>query len=188
MHIHGQEPGFHDPRFFPSRGLHYLASPTPGRHMTAMASIRLEGEGKLTADPELQRPEGSDEADKRGKIQALASCYSQAFSNSGMCLFALSGGTNFPLVDFIRAATGWDFTVTEAIGAGKRSLSLQQAFNMREGLKGRDFVLPSRLAGPPAMGPSAGKLIDFDDLKRSYYAAMGWDRETGHPSADGLAV
>ena len=90
MHIHGQEPGFHDPRIFPFRGLSYLAHPTPGRHMTSMASIRLEGEGKLATYPEVQKPEGDDEVEKRGRIHALGSSYSQAFGNSGMCLFALS--------------------------------------------------------------------------------------------------
>jgi aldehyde:ferredoxin oxidoreductase len=187
MHVHGQEPGFHDPRLFPLRGLSYIANPAPGRHMTSTASIRLEGEGKLATYPELQRPEGDNEVEKRGKIHALASSYSQAFGNSGMCLFALSAGSNIPLVEFIRAATGWDFTVEETISAGKRSLSFQQAFNMREGLTARDFVLPARIAGPPAMGPFSGKLVDFDALRSSYYRAMGWEAETGNPSKECLA-
>lgn len=104
-----------------------------------------------------------------------------------MCLFALSAGSNIPLVEFIRAATGWDFTVEETISAGKRSLSFQQAFNMREGLTARDFVLPGRIAGQPAMGPFSGKLIDFNAMRRSYYGAMGWDAETGNPSKECLA-
>jgi aldehyde:ferredoxin oxidoreductase len=187
MHIHGQEPGFHDPRILPLRGLSYLVHPTPGRHMTSMASIRLEGEGKLGPYPELQRPEGDDEVEKRGKIHALASSYSQAFGNSGMCLFALSAGTSFPLVEFIRAATGWDFTAAEAIAAGKRSLAFQQAFNMRQGLTAEDFALPARMAGPPAMGPFAGKLVDFDALRRSYYQAMDWEPVTGNPAMQCLA-
>jgi len=187
IHIHGQEPGFHDPRAFALRGLGYIVSPAPGRHMTAMPSIRLEGEGKLGAYPELQRPEGDDESEKRGKIHALATSYSQAFINSGMCLFALSAGSKFPLVEFICAATGWDFTPEEAISAGKRSLTLQQAFNIKEGLTAKDFNIPDRIAGPPTMGPFSGRLIDFEALRRNYYKAMGWDPETGSPSKEGLA-
>jgi aldehyde:ferredoxin oxidoreductase len=187
IHVHGQEPGFHDPRVFPLRGLSYLVHPTPGRHMTSMASIRLEGEGKLGTYAELHRPEGDDEVKKRGRIHALASSYSQAFGNSGMCLFALSAGTTLPLVEFICAATGWDFTAAEAISAGKRSLTFQQAFNMRQGLTAQDFVLPARIAGPSAMGPFSGKLVDFDALRRSYYQAMGWEPETGNPSEKCLA-
>lgn len=184
IHIHGQEPGFHDPRAFALRGLGYLVNPAPGRHMTSMASIRLEGEGKLGVYPELQRPEGEDDPDKRGKIYALASSYSQAFANSGLCLFALSAGSKFPLVEFICAATGWDFTPEEAIAAGKKSLTLQQAFNIREGFTARDFSIPDRIAGPPSMGSFSGRVIDFDAPRRSYYKAMGWDPETGAPSRD----
>jgi aldehyde:ferredoxin oxidoreductase len=184
IHVHGQEPGLHDPRLFALRGLSYLVNPTPGRHMTSMASLRLEGEGKLGPYPELQRPEGADEDEKIGKIHALASSYSQAFVNSGLCLFALSARSNFPLVEFICAATGWDFTPEEAIAAGKRSLALQQAFNTREGLTAKDFTLPDRVAAPPSMGPYAGRVIDFNALKRSYYKAMGWDPETGRLSME----
>jgi aldehyde:ferredoxin oxidoreductase len=182
IHIHGQEPGLHDPRLFALRGLSYMVNPTPGRHMTSMASLRLEGEGKLGTYPELQRPEGADEDEKIGKIHALASSYSQAFVNSGLCLFALSARSNFPLVEFICAATGWNFTPEEAIAAGKRSLALQQAFNTREGLTSKDFTLPERIAAPPSMGPFTGRVIDFNALKRSYYKAMGWNSETGMPS------
>jgi aldehyde:ferredoxin oxidoreductase len=184
IHIHGQEPGFHDPRAFALRGLGYLVNPAPGRHMISMASIRLEGEGKLGVYPELKRPEGEDDPDKSGKTHALAASYGQTFSNSGMCLFALSAGSKFPLVEFICAATGWDFTPEEAITAGKKSLTLQQAFNVREGFTAKDFILPSRIANAPVMGPFSGRLIDFNAIRRSYYKAMGWNPETGSPSKD----
>jgi len=186
IHIHGQEPGMHDPRLFALRGLGYVVSPAPGRHMTSMASIRLEGEGALGIYPELIRPEGDDESEKRGKIHALAASYSQAFADSGMCLFALSPGSKFPLIEFICAVTGWDFTPAEAITAGKRSLTLQQGFNIREGLTAKDFNIPDRIAGPPAMGPFSGRVIDFDALRRSYYKAMGWEPETGSPLSQPL--
>ena len=187
IHIHGQEPGYHDPRVFALRGLGYLVNPAPGRHMISMASIRLEGEGQLGIYPELKRPEADDESEKRGKIYSLASSYSQAFANSGMCLFALTAGSKFPLIEFICAATGWDFTPEEAIAAGKRSLTLQQAFNIREGLTAKDFNIPERIAGPPSMGPFTGRVIDFDALRKSYYKAMGWESETGSPSKECLA-
>lgn len=184
IHIHGQEPGLHDPRAFALRGLGYLVNPAPGRHMISMASIRLEGEGKLGIYPELKRPEGEDDSDKSGRTYALGASYGQAFSNSGMCLFALSAGSKFPLVEFVCAATGWDFTPEEAILAGKKSLTLQQAFNIREGFTAKNFILPARLADPPVMGPFSGRVIDFNALRKSYYKAMGWDTETGNPSKD----
>jgi len=182
IHIYGQEPGLHDPRLFSCRGLGYVTNATPGRHMIASASIRLEREGRLGPYPELQAPEGGNKYEKAGKIHAVATSYCQTFSDSGMCLHALSAGSNYPLVEFISAVTGWDFTAAEAIAAGKRILTLRQSFNIRDGLTAKGFKLPDRIAKPPTMGPFAGRSIDFDALKASYHKAMGWDAETGVPS------
>jgi len=187
IHVHGQEPGLHDPRFFSYRGLGYLTDAIPGRHMTSYGSIRMQGEGKLGSYPELQAPKEGEGYELTAKIHSLAASYGQTFINSGMCLYALGPGTKYPLVEFISALTGWKFDVAEAIIAGKRTLTLRQAFNVREGLKPKDFNLPDRIAKPPAMGPYAGREIDFDALKDSYYQAMGWDAVTGIPSQQCLA-
>lgn len=187
IHIHGQEPGCHDPRAFALRGLGYVAGAAPGRHMVAMASIRLEGESNLGIYPELKKPEGGSEPEQRGKIHAIAASYSQIFSDSGMCLFALSAGTQFPFVEFVRAITGWDFTAAEAITTGKRILTLRQAFNNREGFASKDFNLPERMSQPPTMGPFAGRHIDFEALKASYFKSMDWEAETGIPSPQCLS-
>jgi aldehyde:ferredoxin oxidoreductase len=184
MEVHGQEPGMHDPRFNPHRGLGYMIGATPGRHMLSMAAIRLSGEGKLGAHPELQAPAGSNEEDTMGKRHALGASYSQVFSDSGMCLYALTTGVAFPLSEFIRATTGWDFTVSEAITAGKRTLALLQMFNLREGWEVENSKLPYRLAMPPSTGPFAGRNINFDGLKASYYRNMNWDTGSGIPSRD----
>lgn len=181
VHIHGQEPGLHDPKFSPYRGLTYIANPTPGRHMTAAASMRLEGERKLASSPELRAPEGGSEYERMGRTHALGVSYSEAFSNAGMCLHALSSGTDYPLAELIAAVTGWDFTVAEAIEAGRRALTLRQAFNVREGLTARDFSLPDRIGRPPHDGPLAGRNIDFEELRANYHLAMGWDASTGIP-------
>ncbi len=182
IHIHGQEPGFHDPRFLPSRGLVYISDATPGRHMTASAATRLEGRGDLGPYSELKRPDEGDEYERRGRINAVALSYGQMFSSCGTCLFALSTGTMYPIVEFVNAVTGWDFTVPEAVTAGKRILTLRQAFNIREGIKAQDIYLPERIAKPALMGPTAGRLLDFEAMRSGYYKAMGWDMKSGAPS------
>jgi aldehyde:ferredoxin oxidoreductase len=99
-----------------------------------------------------------------------------------LCLMVISSGNDYPLAEFISAVTGWDFTAKEAITAGKRTLTLLQAFNLREGWKASDYTLPQRISRPPTMGPFAGRNIDFAALKSSYYESMGWDTESGVPS------
>jgi aldehyde:ferredoxin oxidoreductase len=38
VHVHGQEPAYHDPRFTSLMGVSFIADPTPGRHTTGGAS------------------------------------------------------------------------------------------------------------------------------------------------------
>ena len=38
VHVHGQEPAYHDPRFTSLMGVTYIADPTPGRHTAGSAS------------------------------------------------------------------------------------------------------------------------------------------------------
>ncbi len=82
--------------------------------------------------------------------------------------------------------TGWDFNWEEGLKAGRRILTLKQAFNAREGLKPEDFKLPKRFMAPLSVGPSAGVEIDFDTLKKGYFEAMGWDIKSGKPNRQTL--
>jgi aldehyde:ferredoxin oxidoreductase len=70
---------------------------------------------------------------------------------------------------------------SEALKAGKRILTLRQAFNAREGIVPDDFCLPERLLPPLKVGVSAGQEIDFETMKASYFKAMGWDLRSGSP-------
>ena len=38
VHVHGQEPAYHDPRFTSLMGVTYISDPTPGRHTAGTAS------------------------------------------------------------------------------------------------------------------------------------------------------
>jgi aldehyde:ferredoxin oxidoreductase len=111
---------------------------------------------------------------------AAGRSYSEAFTASGLCIFAL--GSAFKLIDFVSAVTGWDFTIEEAITTGHRIQTLRQAFNAREGLSPKEFSLPKRIAEPPSTGSFAGISVDSDTLRFSYYRAMDWGIQTGWPS------
>jgi aldehyde:ferredoxin oxidoreductase len=63
-------------------------------------------------------------------------------------------------------------------------MNMKQAFNLREGLTPADFALPARVVGKPPqeVGPLTGVTVDNGRLADNFFAAMGWDRETGKPS------
>ncbi len=143
------------------------------------ASTRLDSTGSLGPYPELQVSKEGDEYERRGCIQAIANNYMQAFCDSGLCTFALSAGSNFPLLEFICAFTGWNLSIADILTTGRRVRTLCQAFNIREGISTKDFNLPDRIAEPSTTGPYAGRSIDFNALRVSYYREMGWDVDTG---------
>ena len=187
IHIHGQEPGYHDAKLCPSRGTAYVADPTPGRH-TAGGAATAEF-GRATAPqpgidlPKIERYQYSG----KGPVQAAWSNHKQIVETSGLCLMPANWG--YRLDEFIAAVTGWDFTVAELLLAGERIQTLRHAFNVREGLRPADFKLPDRLIGKPPLkeGPTAGVTIDIDTLVKEYYEAMAWDTETGAPARERLS-
>jgi aldehyde:ferredoxin oxidoreductase len=186
MHVGGQEPGFHNALFLPSRGTGYVCDPTPGRH-TAAPMARIEaGGGYIAPYPELKIPEIERyEYKSKGPISATASNYLQVGNCAGLCLFPLIFFGNLPLLEFMNAVTGWNMNMEKALETGARIQALRQCFNIREGIRPSDFQLPPRLAGLPPQeeGPLAGITIDIDSLAHEYRKAMGWNPHSGTPEA-----
>ena len=92
------------------------------------------------------------------------------------------------LVDCLNAATGWDYSVKEAIDTGLRTVNQLRLFNFRHGLK-KELEAPStRYGSSPVDGPAQGKYIlpYWDDLRKAYYEQMGWDADTGKPRKETL--
>jgi len=190
MHVGGQEPGLHSALFLPSRGTGFVCDPTPGRH-TAAPMARLEGgPGAYAPYPELKIGAFERHAyTGKGPMSATASCYLQIGNCAGVCVMPFMFFGNYPLIDLLNAVTGWGMDVAEALQTGARIQALRQSFNLREGVTADRVRLPDRMTGrpPQADGPTAGVTVDVDNLAREFRAAMGWDAETGVPTAETLS-
>jgi aldehyde:ferredoxin oxidoreductase len=177
----GQEPGYHDPRQLPARGTGYICDPTPGRHTTFLAGTILERASLPGPYPELWGPQIEfNDYEHKSAIYGTAAKYEQVVASAGVCKFLMFQKT-FPLIEFIAAATGWDFTPAEALVTGERIQTLRQLFNIREGINPTEVSLPQRVSQPATTGPVKGITVDFNILRKQYYEAAGWDPETGHP-------
>jgi aldehyde:ferredoxin oxidoreductase len=118
-----------------------------------------------------------------GALYAVANKYQAMIHSVGLCSFSLIPGT-YPVIEFISAVTGWNFTMEEALRTGHRIQTLRQAFIVREGISPNDFKMPERMSKTLAAGPLAGEARDFEALKSSFYHAMGWESQggkAGHP-------
>jgi aldehyde:ferredoxin oxidoreductase len=188
MHVGGRELPMHDPRMAPSAGTFYISDATPAQHCGPQGMAVLEQGASLGSDPLLQS-DATDlfgEYDKKGDIYARGAAYWQLLSSAGLCALYAQFYTP-PVVELLRPVTGWDMDWSEGIKAGKRILTLRQAFNIREGLGPDDFRLPKRFEAPLGAGPAAGHDIPFAVLRENYFAAMGWDPQTGRPTPQTLA-
>jgi aldehyde:ferredoxin oxidoreductase len=137
--------------------------------------------------------------DRRGTADKPAyAARSQNFTALGdslvMCRFTSERGFGLfvgePYAAMVRAVTGWDVSVEELERVGERIINLERLFNVREGVRRSEDVLPWKVMHEPIPeGPSAGMYCppeELDGMLDAYYALRGWSRE-GVPTSDRLA-
>jgi aldehyde:ferredoxin oxidoreductase len=112
-----------------------------------------------------------------------------------MCRFTSERGFGLfvdePYARMVRAVTGWDVSVEELERIGERIVNLERMFNVREGVRRAQDVLPWRVMHEPIPeGPSAGMYCPPGELAAmldAYYALRGWDAD-GVPTRSRLAA
>jgi aldehyde:ferredoxin oxidoreductase len=192
MQVKGQELAMHDPRGKYNVGVGYAVSEIGADHLVAMH------------DPTL----ASAEAQSFKNAQALGISQAQPVrvlndvkmehfytlerwvslgKALGWCFFG-PAPRSFILVEdalaVVRAATGWDFGLEEALRTGERATNMARMFNVREGFTRRDDRLPERLFEPLENGVLAGQPYPREDFERALsrlYTLKGWDPETARP-------
>ena len=189
MHVAGRGVPYHDPRMAPSNGTFYIGDAQPAQHMGPQGMALLEQGTPLGPDPLLQPGDPGElfgDYEKKGDIYARGAAYIQLLSSAGLCvLFATFYAP--PVVELLRPVTGWDTDWAEGLKAGRRILTLRQAFNHREGVSPADFRLPKRFETPLSVGPAAGQQIPFEFLREKHFEAMGWDVVSGAVLPETLA-
>jgi aldehyde:ferredoxin oxidoreductase len=189
MAVRGKGIAFHDPRMSPAGGTAFISDANPSHHMNSQIAGMLENGAPVGSDPALQAPKTNpfEDFDKRGPVYALGFAYQQLLDDAGMCALYTVNTPPPELAELIAHVTGWDFGWEEALRAGRRVLTLRQAFNAREGLSPDQIDLPKRIKEEPiSSGAPPLPRIDFQALRKGYFAAMGWDIKTGKPFPETL--
>ena len=189
VHCGGMEPPMHDPKFDPGFGMAYLCEPAPARHMVSSYMLleleRLERQFKRAEKmPAFMTRRERFRFDNKGEAMAIGSCFRMLVDCVGGCVFGTQIGGDIPLIPWLNAATGWAFTDEDCLDIGERVEQLRHAFNLREGLNPvRDFRPHPRISGHPPLdkGPARGISLQPHAMAQPFYAAMGWDLETGMP-------
>jgi aldehyde:ferredoxin oxidoreductase len=186
MNVKGLELPAYDPRAAKICGLGFVTANRGGDHITGFieaptfidAPILIVEESSID-DPLNAKPEEAkilvEMEDALTSLDALGGC-----KFMGALLKAED------LVELIKSATGWDFTVDDFRKSGERIYNLVRVYCNREGIRREDDMLPERLMKEPLSdGPAEGMVIDRDTLemlKDAYYAFRGWNLNDGIPS------
>ncbi len=185
VHIHGQEPAYHDSRFSSLMGVGYIADPTPGRHTTGSASWNETfgiGFPLPKAAPKSETVVQWRKDAGKGQAQAHFSNSHQVLNGLGLCMFTSLTGT-LPWLELVQALTGWDIDEAELLQCGERIQNLRAAFNRREGVRVAEFRPHPRMLGQGdgnlSEGPLKGIQVPLEDLRRDYFTAMHWDADSG---------
>jgi aldehyde:ferredoxin oxidoreductase len=174
MAIRGKSLAYHDPRMSPSLGTANIADANPAHHMDSQITSMLNEGAPIGSDPALRAPKLNPFAS-----YVIGSAYHQLLNASGLCSLYTVATTPPPVAELIAGATGWDFDWKEALKAGRRILTLRQAFNAREGLTPDQFELPKRIT-------STAK-FDYAALRDGYFSEMKWDVKSGKPTKEALS-
>ena len=175
--VKGIELPMHDPKIGPGYARTYQFDPTPARHVKGglgMVQIRDTSPAKY-------------DFSNTGPKDMVMTISNEVLQVAGLCLFS-----NFVQRDtapkMLEAVTGWSFDPAFQKDTMMRVMNMKHAFNLREGQKPSDFVLPPRSVGEPPLkeGPVAGIRIDHKALARNFFAVMEWDEDMGKPSRKSL--
>jgi aldehyde:ferredoxin oxidoreductase len=192
MTVKKLEMPYHEPRFKFAIGLGYTVAPVGADHM-----MNVHDTNYLENGAGLKRLEALEVEIDPQPLDSLAEEKVRAFTHevnwqhfqdtAVTCMF-------FPyqyyhLADALSGATGWDVDAHDVITIGERANTLTRLYNVREGITAEQDRLPKRFFKAFTEGPLRGVAPtpeQMEKARRIYYELMGWDPETGVPSAERL--
>ncbi len=181
VQVNGLEIPYHDPRAFSSMALVYVTSPRGACHNQGDYYMVEFGQ----TDDELGLPLlGNRQEEGKAVHVAVHQDWRSVCNSLVLCIFAAVLVSD--VTALLNAAAGCEWDIAETLRAGRRIWNLKRAFNCRLGLTRASERLPKLLLQPLAEGPTEGYMPNLEVMLREYYAARGWDPETGKPTRETL--
>ena len=172
MHGKGMEFGGYECRGLNGQALQFAISTRGGCHHAYGLPARAE-----TMDGSRLNVEGKGEQVKNAAIGRILG------DSLILCTFPGPLYTRDMMAEAVSSISAEPCTVADLIEAGERVMCQERLFNIREGLSRKDDTLPSRLLNEPKPdGPTKGVVVPLEELKDSFYKAMGYDPATGNPT------
>lgn len=198
LHVKGLELPFHDPRCDTDGKAWALQYGTANRgmchvnpHEVSILTAYYEAFGFKKSDFEdIEEPYSEI---GKGKIVKWAQDYGTALNLMGLCnfhSFLVPACTPETYAAMLSSVTGWEINPQELLKVGERVFNLQRCFNIREGIRRKDDLIPERVCQIPAFGSFSNRpetaIKNYEAMLDEYYEARGWDKHTGIPTSKKL--
>lgn len=187
-----------DTRNAKSYALAFAVNPRGSDHLhtECFAEFGLSDEAvgtieRITGDPKYANPYLTE---KRAEIVRWHEDVYAITDALGFCAFtstALYGVTPERMAEIFSAAIGEVVSKQEMMTIGRRIVTLEKAFNVREGASRADDRLPWRLMNESATRPKGegrNSQEELDEMLDQYYHLHGWDKKTSWPTAAVLSI
>jgi len=191
FHVKGLEMIQADPRGLKGYGLGFAVASRGADHLRSEPFI------ELSDDPEIGRKLfGEPEATLRlgvrgkGKLVAYYENWCALIDSLEVCKNIAENMEILPpdkIAEALRIVIGIKMDINDVMKIGERIVNIERAYIVREGIRRTNDILPKRfLKEPIQKGPSAGHIIELEQMLNEYYKARGWDPETGIPTIEKL--
>lgn len=192
MHVGGQEPGMHDTRNDPQLAVHMVADPAPGKHTIGMAiqygAMSLSDICSWAPPVKIHKKSLDYEpSEELAMISKANACYSMLTDGAGGCYYGEMMGVHmWKLIEYLNAASGWDYDGDYYMEIGERIQTIKQMFNIKHGFDPAAVKLPKRMEGYPPLksGPLKGRRLKTSEQVALHWKAFGWDPVTGIPTPE----
>ena len=194
MTVKKQEIAGQEPRAQKSMGLAAVTAARGADHLYAFPVLDEAGfdEDIKERFGEEYLPEMADRLSPKYKGIMVKECedFMVMVESVGLCKY----GTQIPPEFFyddvalaLKVHNGLDLTGDQLQEIGERIVNLNRLFNARFGVTRKDDCLPDRLTKEKApLGPSAGEVVELEQMLTEYYDTRGWDQKTGLPLKETL--
>jgi len=189
MTVKKQEIAGQEPRAQKSMGLAAVTAARGADHLYAFPVLDEAG-----FDDDIKKrfgeeylPEMADRLNPKYKGIMVKECedFMVMVESVGLCKYGTQIPPEFYYDDValaLKVHNGLDLTGADLQLIGERIVNLNRLFNARFGVTRKDDCLPDRLTKVKApLGPSAGEVVELDQMLDEYYSVRGWDQVTGLP-------
>lgn len=175
MHAKGMELGGYEARGAKGQAVQYAMGSRGGCHHSL----------GLPALNEMRQGNGLS-IDGKGALLKEVALGRIVYDSAVMCTFSRSMLGFDLLARAVSAVSGVNMTSEDVRRIGDRIMTLERAFNVREGIRREDDTLPQRLLEEEMPeGPTGGAVIsplELEAMKDQFYGEAGWDKATGIPT------